>query len=464
MTIQQLFLILRARFWVIVATFVAVVVAALVVSLLLPKQYAAETAVVVDIKSADPVLGAFLPSQMADGYLATQMDIIRSDRVAQRVVALTGVDKLPLMQEQWQAATGGEGSIEVWAAAALKSKLEVRPSRESSVITIAYKGSDPQSAARITNAFAQAYIDTTLELKVEPARQYAKWFDERTMGLREDLERAQKRLSDYEQQNGIIAADGRLDVETARLAELSTQLVIVQGQRADSRSRQSQAGLAESLPEVMQNPLISGLKADVARREAERGQLLGRVGPNHPELARINAELASLRERVATEVLRVASSLGATTRISNAREAEIAAAVEEQRARVLKLKSHRDQIAVLQRDVEAAQRSYDLVAQRFAQTSLESQMQQTNVAILTAATAPIYPAGPRKLIIVGLGMLVGGILGIGAALLLEVRDRYLRSEDDLIVLPAVPFLGSVPRIQVRHLEQEARILRLGRPQ
>lgn len=444
MTIKQLFLILRARAGIVGSMFVAVTAAAVAVSMLLPRQYMAETSVVVDVKSADPVLGAFIPAQMTSGYLATQVDIIRSDRVAQRVVALTGMDEDESAQTQWQAATGGAGSLEVWLAATVKSKLEVRPSRESSVIAIAYKGTDPDLVARIANAYAQAYIDTTLELKVEPARQYAQWFDERTKGLREDLERAQKRLSDYEQQHGIIAADGRLDVETARLAELSTQLVTVQGQRADSRSRQSQAGVAESLPEVMQNPLISGLKADVARREAERGQLLGRVGPNHPELARVDAELASLRQRVAAEVQRVASSLGTSTRISNAREAEIAAAVEAQRARVLELKSHRDRIAVLQRDIESAQRAHDVVAQRLAQTSLESQMQQTNVAVLTTATPPIDPAGPRKLIVVGLGLLVGAILGVGSALLLELRDPRCRGEDDLRDMPGVPFLGPIP--------------------
>lgn len=443
MTFQQFVLILRARIWVILGVLAGAVLVGLVISLLLPKKYTAETSIVIDGKS-DPILGAMLPAQISPGYLATQVDIITSDRVAQRVVALTRMDQVPAVQEQWREATKGVGSIQVWLAESLKRSLDVKPSRESSVITIGYSGADPQFAAAIANAFARAYIDTSLELKVEPARQYAQWFNDRTEGLRGELEAAQKRLSDYEQEHGIIATDGRLDVETARLAELSSQLVAVQGQRADSRSRQSQSASAESLPEVMTNPLISGLKADVARLEAQRGQMLGRLGINHPEIARVDAELASLRQRVISETQRVVSSLGTTTRISAARESEIAASVEEQKARVLELKAHRDQIAVLQRDVENAQRAYDLVTQRLAQTSLESQTQQTNIAVLTPATPALEHSSPNIRLNLLLAVFAGTLLGVGLALVLELFDQRVRGEDDLAGVSGVPVLGSVP--------------------
>lgn len=456
MTLQQLLLILRARWWVILGIFSVVVLAALVISLVLPKSYTATTSLVVDAKSTDPLLGAMLPPQAAQSYLATQVDIISSDRVAQRVVSLTRMDQVPLIQDQWREATDGQGDIRVWLGELLLKRLVVKPSRDSSVVSISYAGTDPQFSAAIANAFAQAYIETSLELKVEPARQYAQWFNDRTKGLRDDLEAAQRKLSEYEQRNGIIAGDGRFDVENARLAELNSQLVMVQGQRADSRSRQSQSGAAESLPEVMASPLISGLKADVARLEAQQGQLRGRLGTNHPEVAKVDAEIASLKQRVATEVQRVASSLGTSTRISAAREAEIAAAVEEQKARVLELKAHRDQIAVLQRDVENAQRSYDLVTQRLAQTSLESQTQQTNIAVLTPAAPPLTHSSPRVLLNVALAAFLGLLLGIGVSLLLELVDQRVRGEDDLNQLPGVPVLGVISSSSASKLTKKHR--------
>lgn len=456
MTFQQFLLILRARLWLIVGVFFTVVIVALVISLLLPKSYTATTSLVVDAKSNDPLLGAMMSSQSGSSYMATQVDIIGSNRVAQRVVSMTRMDQVPIIQQQWQDATSGEGDIQVWLAELLKKRLVVRPSRDSNVISIDYSGTDPQFSAAVANAFAQAYIETSLELRVEPARQYAQWFNERTKGLRDELEAAQRRLSEYEQQHEIIAGDGRFDVENARLAELNSQLVMVQGQRADSRSRQSQSGAAESLPEVMANPLISGLKADVARLEAQRGQMLGRLGGNHPEVARVDAEISSLRQRVATEIQRVASSLGTTTRISAAREAEIATAVEEQKARVLELKAHRDQIAVLQRDVENAQRSYDLVTQRLAQTNLESQTQQTNIAVLTPAVAPLTHSSPRVLLNLVLAVFLGLLLGVGVALLLELIDQRVRGEEDLVQLPGIPVLGIISSSQTGRFAKKRR--------
>lgn len=444
MTFQQFLLILRARWWVIVGIASVVVATTAIVSMLLPKQYTASTSLVIDAKSADPLMGGLIPAQLMPGYLATQVDIISSNRVAERVVALTRLDQVPLIQEQWRDATEAQGSIQVWLGDLLTKNVEVKPSRESSVITISYTGADPQFAAAIANAFAQAYMETNLELRVEPAKQYAQWFNERTKGLRDELESAQKKLSEYEQKHGIIAGDGRFDVESARLSELNSQLVLVQGQRADSRSRQSQSGAAESLPEVMANPLISGLKADVARLEAQRGQMLGRLGSNHPEVARVDAEILSLKQRVSAETQRVASSLTTTTRISAAREAEISSAVDEQKARVLELKAHRDQISVLQRDVENAQRAYDLVTQRLAQTSLESQTQQTNVAVLTPASPPLKHSSPRLLLNIVLSIFVGGLFGLGTALVIELLDQRVRGEDDLVQLPGVPVLGIIP--------------------
>ncbi|WP_407279864.1 chain length determinant protein EpsF [Aromatoleum evansii] len=444
MNLGQFLRILRARLWLVCAVVVVVMAAAFAVSVVLPQKYSAETALVIDAKSADPIAGGMMPSQLMASHIATQVDIIGSERVALRVVELAGLERMPQFREQWQEATGGTGELRAWIGAVLRSRLEVKPARESNVIRVRYTASQPEFAAMIANTFAKAYMETALELRVEPARQYAQWFDERTQGLREELEAAQKRLSDYQQKHGIVSADGRLDVETARLAELSSQLVQVQGQRAESRSRYSQAGAAESLPEVTQNPLIASLKAELARREAEREQMLGRLGPNHPEVGKLAAVIASLLQRIGAETQRVAASLGSSSRMSAAREAEVAAAVQAQKARVLQLQQHRDQISVLQRDVEGAQKAYDQVAQRLSATSLESQAQQVNVAVLTPATAPMWPSGPRLLVMLALALVVGVVLGVGSALLIELIDRRVRGEDDLAGLPGVPVLGSVP--------------------
>lgn len=444
MSFQQFLLILRARAWVVIVTMLVVIGTAIGVSLLLPKQYTAMTSLVVDAKSNDPLMGSLLPAQMIPGYMATQVDIIDSDRVAQRVVSMLNLTQAQTIQDDWYKETDGQGSITVWLATLLKKKLDVEPSRESNVISISYTGTDPQFAAALANAWAQAYIDISLELKVEPAKQYAKWFDTQNDDLRKGLAEAQKRLSDFQLERGIVATDERLDVENARLAELSSQLSAIQAQLVDSESRRAQSGSADSMPEVMQNGLIQSLKADLARQQGVRGQLAGRYGSNHPEIARVDADIASLQERISQETQRVVRGLGTTTRVDAQREAEIKASLDAQKKKVLALKAERDQINVLLRDVENAQRAYDLVTQRLAQTNLESQTQQTNVVVLTPAVPPVKPSSPNLLLNAFLAVFLGLLFGLGGAIALELVDPRVRGSEDLGQLAGVPLLGVMP--------------------
>ena len=199
---HQLLLILLARYKVALFTMLAVVVIAQAASFLLPKQYAATTALVVDVRSPDPVAAMFVPLSMS-----TQVEIIKSDRVAQRVVKNLKLDENPTVKEQWLESTQGKGRLEVWMADRLQRGLSAQPSRDSTIISISFTAADPVFASIVANAFAQAYIDATIELKVEPARQYARWFEEQGKTLRENLEKAQARLSRFQQERGIVARD-----------------------------------------------------------------------------------------------------------------------------------------------------------------------------------------------------------------------------------------------------------------
>ncbi|MDR2209162.1 MAG: chain length determinant protein EpsF [Azoarcus sp.] len=450
MTFQQFLLILRARRWVVFAILAGVVLLTLVISLVLPKRYAATTTLVVDMKMTDS-LG--IP-QVQQGYLATQVDIIDSERVALRVAALTGMDKNPVVRDDWRAetkdTTGGDIAFRSWLATSLRKGLDVRPSttRESNIVTVKYTGLNPKHAAIIANAFSQAYIETNLELKVDPARHSAQWFSERTKGERDALELAQNKLSAYEQEHGIVAVlDGRFDAENMRLVELNSLLSKLVEQGAGSRSRRSLIASAESLPEVMAHPVVGSLKTELARLEADRSQLSERLGPNHPMIRELGEKISEQRQRVAAETRRVAESVVTVSNISAEHIKELTDEIEKQQVRVLELKKHRDQMAVLQRDIENAQKVYDLVTQRLAATNLESQTQQTNVSVLTPATAPLEHSSPLVLLNTIIAVFLGGMLGIGIALLLELRDQRVRGSEDLTRYTEIPLLGIIPGLK-----------------
>lgn len=445
MTFQQFLLILRARARVILLTLLVTVATTVVVSLVIPKQYTATASILVDAKALDPLTGAMLPSQLLPGYMATQVDIIGSPRVGQRVVRALKLEQGGDIQKDWQDDTGGKVPFDVWLSERLARKLDVKPSRESSVIAVSYSAADPRFAALMANAYAQSYIDTSLDLKVEPARQSASWFAERSKALRENLEKAQAQLSAYQQKHGIVAADERLDNETARLNELSAQLSNAQAQTADSQSRQRSAsgGSVETMQEVIQNPLIQQLRADIARQEAKLKELSSQLGKNHPQFQRSEAELKALQDKMEAESRRVAEGLGSTNRVNRQRESELRAAIEAQKTKVLETRKRRDEFDVLAKDVEAAQKAYDVVAQRLTHTSLESQSSQTNIVVLTQATEPVAPSRPKVFLNTLIAIFLGTLLGVGGALLLELLDQRVRSAEDLTQMLGLPVLGVI---------------------
>jgi len=446
MNLQQFLLILKARYKIVLYTLLVTVASTMVISLLLPKQYSATATVLVDVKSSDPLGGILMQPTMVPGYMATQVDILKSQKVGLRVVEILKISKNPKAIEQWQDATDGKGNIDVWFADALGKKLDVRPARESNVIQISYAAADPKFAATLANTFAQAYVDTTLELKVEPARQYAAWFDERTKQLRDSLEKAQSKLSAYQREHGIVATDERLDIENARLSELSSQRTGIQAQKSDTQSRQAQArSNTDTLPEVLQNGLVQGLKADLARLESKLQEAGVRLGPNHPQVHQMESEAQSLRSKIEAETMRVVGSISSSNRVNAQRESEVKAALAAQKNKVLELKNQRDELSVLQRDAESAQRAYDLVIQRLAQSSLESQSTQTNIALLNRAVEPLKHSSPTITLNVALSMILGTMLGLGAAFVLELADQRIRGIDDLTLSLGLPVLGVIEK-------------------
>jgi chain length determinant protein EpsF len=442
MTLQQLFLILRARYQVALLVFLVTVATTVVVSLLLPKQYTASVALVLDVKSPDPVSGLMLQGMMAPGYMATQVDIINSDRVAKAVVALLKPDENPMVKAQWLEATGGSGLLANWLTNAIQRGLSVLPSRESNVINVNFTNSDPELAATVANAFAQAYINVNLDLRLSPARQYATFFEEQTKSARTKLEAAQKALSNYQQANGITSVDEKVDFETAKLNETSSQLTTVQGQTTDSQSKR-QSGKADTVAEVMQSPLINGLKADIARLEAKLNESSGNLGKNHPQTLRSEAELTTLKAQLDSETRKITSSIETTYQVSKQREAQLQGALAGQKNRVLLLNKQRDELNVLRRDIESAQRTFEVVSQRAAQTNLESQTNQTNIAVLNPASAPPLPSKPKVLLNILMSIFLGTLLGIGLALVLELSKRRVRSLADLADIFDMPVLGGI---------------------
>lgn len=414
---------LRARWRLIGAVTLAVLAAVSVWSLMSARQYTATATLLFNAGQADPVN----PNEAGakDAALGTQADIIRSAYVAQRVVTNLHIDQDPNVIQRYEAAKTSVPLVD-WLARRLTSPaaLQILPTGNTSVLAVNYVGNDPDFVSLMANGFASAYVQTQLQLKIDPARVYSQWFESRIRDVRQRLEAAQARLTGFQRQNGLIGA-GKYDVETTRLAELSSQLTSAEGQAAEANA-QATSSVGSSAGAQMSG-LVQSLDGQIAGKSAQLQQLRQAYGANHPTLIAAEVELAELRKERSQAVGTAISAVRVTSQAAQAREGDLRNRVAEQRARVLKLSSVQDQMAVLQRDVDAAQADYQAITQRLNQVRLQSEIPQTNVSLLDHAVPPTFPSSPNVPMRLVLGLLVGLMAGAGIALALEWFDPRVRT-------------------------------------
>src|SRR6185503_1248072 len=213
MDFQQYLLALQARRKVFLLVFAAIIVTAVTVALILPKRYDATATVLLDARDEQTASGSgrVSPRERA-GWVYTQVDMIQSGKVANRVVRDLKLAQQPGVREQFESETGGVGTIEDWLGTTLLEKLKV-DTGASNVLLIKYSSGDAQKASTIANAFAKAYLDTALELRTEPSREAADWFQEQLKGLRTEVMQSQGRLTGFQKEKGILGVDERMDIE-----------------------------------------------------------------------------------------------------------------------------------------------------------------------------------------------------------------------------------------------------------
>jgi len=466
MSLEYVFAVLRARWLAATITLFAVFGSVAVYTWVMPRKYIATSSVVLDIKNPDPIA---LQAQAAIGsptYMLTQIEVITSTRVAEKAARILKLDQVPELRANWQKSTGGVGSFEAWVANLIKASLEARPLRGSNIITFLYTSEDPKFAAAAANAFMQAYLATAVELRTNPAKQFNEEFDAKAKELRQKYEEAQRRISEFQQEQGLIVTDERVDIETNRLASLSSEYLQMQAAMADSNSRQSAARRSpDQSPDVISNPTVASIRGDIIRQEASLEQLTARLGDNHPQVVELKSSLADLRRKLETESRRIVGSVSVTNNVTSARLGLMKEALDEQRNKVLKLKTIRDQAAILQRDVEVAQRALEGVTVRMQNAALESQAPQASVAPLEYATPPSYPSSPRVISNLAIGAVLGIVLAIALAFLIELFDRRLRTATDIEALLLLHSMGSVPRFKSKASKSGglSSRLRLGKP-
>lgn len=448
------YLMTLPHFWSVVRSRRALVLGMPLVFLLLGVSYllfaapkfTATATVLVDVRSPDPVSGVYSYGMAAPAYMNTQVDLIGDQVVARRVVRELKLADSPAAQEGFEKS--GEADFEAWATEYLSRGVVVEPAKDSNLIRVSFTSKYPEFSAAVANAFVKAYMAVSLDLRVNPAREYRGFFDASADKLRQNVEAAQGRLTEFQRQNGLLATDVTLDDETRRLNELVAQLVQVESQASDARSREAGAARdAGATTEALNNPVITGMRGELQAKRAQLGELRNQLGERHPKIRQLQANIAELERRVRQETARVGANLSQTAKANRSRVNDLREDIATQRDRVARLKAARDQSVVLVRDVDNAQKAYDAVLTRLNQVSLESQLAMTNATPVGEAPVPQKPSSPKTLRVLLASLVLGGIAGLGGAFLLEWRRPRVRRPEQLSALLSMPITVTLPRFK-----------------
>ena len=451
MNFSEFLIALRARRKAFAITLAAVIMTAVAVALVVPKKYVANATLLMDVRDEQQMTpGRLLRDR---GYLTTQMELIRSGRVAGQVVRDLKLAAKPGAREAWEQATGGAIPIEDWLATGLIDKLRVDVVA-GNVLNVQFSSSDAKHATAVANGFAKAYLDTALSLRTEPTREAASWFEGQLKSMRAQLTEAQTKVASFQKAKGITSTEERSDIEVARLDTLSGQYSTARNATYEAIAKHKQAlelvksGIdVDAMPEVLSSGHIGSLKLDLARVEQRLDQEGTVFGENHPQYLRSKAEIQAINDKIAHEVKKLVAGLGNAVQQAKKREEELKTALQAQNDRVISMKDARIELSAMMRDVDNAQRSYDAVLARYMTNKIESSAKSTNVALLTPAVEPITPAQPKVGLISGLAVLIGAMLAAAVVFVLESMDRRVRTRADLETRLAVPSLGRLSRWQ-----------------
>ncbi|MFN7288172.1 MAG: Wzz/FepE/Etk N-terminal domain-containing protein [Burkholderiales bacterium] len=208
MVVRRLLAVVRARWALLILTTTVSLGVALAASAWMSPKFRASSLIVVDLTGTDPFLGGSVAmTQTLQGYLVTQTEIVRSERVMQRVIDQLDLTRNDALMRAALADAPQEPEPRRRIVRHFERRLQVDASREGSTLTVTYEGPQAELSAQVVNAFTQAYLETARDLRTGPAGDFSAWFETQTREHRDRVESAQRRLSAAQRASGILADD-----------------------------------------------------------------------------------------------------------------------------------------------------------------------------------------------------------------------------------------------------------------
>jgi len=448
---QQLWRMVLSRKGLILGVALVFLVLTAIMSLLMSKVYEADVSMLIALQEDDPVTGRSSQQFVADSYFATQLDILKSRKVRDRVVEELGLANDPEARQEFQDNRSAGASFADWLSASLLENMSVNMGRDSRVVSLTYQDESPKHAADVANAIARAYQQIALNLTEDPARQRQSRYTEYLTKLRTDVDTAQTRLTEVRQELQVLDLGRNSGPATQRLEDLGVRLNQVQAERQAAQARvgrirelQRAGKPLTAQADILNSDYVQELKGRLVTLETQRSELSESLGPNHPRMQSLGAEIATVRQRLEDEIQAYVEADRGEAQTASDRESNLRQTLQSERGDLLEIQRKRDEIAAYERELESAKHVYDAAVENYDQILGGSQLQQTNVSIIHWASVPENPVRPNTKMNLLAGLLLGLFTGLALALLLELTGRRIRGDEDIERELDLDVLGEIP--------------------
>ncbi len=470
--LKELIRVLQRRRKVLLWVAAVPVLLALVYGLLATPLYTTSTQILIDPRDRRIVSNEVTPENLAaDGGVAvveSQLLVITSDTVLRRTIVRERLDTDPefggaatglagLMRDTLAIAglAGEGGDAELKALRQLKKRVGVKRSEKAFVADVYVTSEGREKSVRIADAIAQAYLDDQTDARANATGRASAALGARLDALRARVQEAEDRVVHYKEEHKLIAA-GNVLVSDQQLSEMTVQLNAARGKTAEARARYDQIIRARqsgvesgAIPEAVLSQTIGQLRtqyAEVARQRAELGAL---VGPRHPSITNLDAQIQGVQKLINEELVRIATAARSDLERSQASEKALEADLETLKQRSVTTSQASVRLRELERDGEASRAIYQTFLSRARETGEQQSIDNTNARVISKATPPRDKSWPPRLLLLAVALFGGLGLGTGAALMREYFDESIHSRRALAGLTGVPVLAVTPALTRR---------------
>jgi succinoglycan biosynthesis transport protein ExoP len=340
----------------------------------------------------------------------------------------------------------------------LRGAISAGRAGQGYILAILVTSVDPQRAARLANAVADAYVVEKLDARYEAAKRGSSWLSDRLVDLRKQLHDSEEAVADFRKEHGFVQNNTNVTLNQQQLSELNAKLLATRAETADKKARldllksvEEKGGNVQSLPDLANSPTLAELRQREATISQKIADVAARYNDRHPLVVNARAEQNDIRRTIAAEAGRLANNVKNDYELAKARELSLERTVKE----VTGQTGADDKTAITLRELERTATVNKSLFENFLQKAKISEQQSTfearDARVITPALPPGSPSYPKTELNLEISLLFGLILGIGGSVAKDKLNGGFATPRQIEEVLNLPLLASINTMDPKDL-------------